>query len=76
MKAPLKFRVQEWLASRTKRAQYPKQKFIPKNQVAQKELDWLDKIGRLMIFAVAMWWIFGPVIIVVGFFAIAALQPE
>jgi hypothetical protein len=70
---PFSYKIQEWLARRVKRVQYPRQQFIPKNQLPRKEMGWLDNLAKLMIFGFAMWWIFGSCLAVAAFFVIACI---
>lgn len=65
--------MQEWAADRFSFVQYPK---IRRAKVERESGSWAGTLLKWLVFTILMWWLWAPVVLVVGFFVLASLGSQ
>lgn len=67
--------MQAWAADRFSFVQYPK---IRRANAQVSSGSWAGTVLKWLVFAILMWWLWAPVLLIVGFFVLASFgnQPS
>ncbi|WAL81475.1 hypothetical protein OYT13_16680 [Pandoraea sp. XJJ-1] len=69
------YRMQEWAADRFSFVQYPK---VRRERADRVSGSWAGSLLKWLVFAILMWWLWAPVLLVVAFLVLASFgnQPS
>ncbi|EON13156.1 hypothetical protein [Pandoraea sp. SD6-2] len=67
------YRMHEWAAERFSFVQYPR---IRRTKVERVSGSWAGPLLKWLVFVILMWWLWAPVVLIVGFFVLASFGSQ